>query len=175
MNSAGEFFSSYERAMNARDAAGVASLCTEDVVWEDSALIRAEPLHGRAAVRDFFEQYLFRPFPDLRFEILDLLRSEDGTRAAERARFSATFLAPVVPVGLAPTGQPTEFEVAGFFELREGRAAHIRIIVDMLDIARQAGAVPFPGTFGDRVVIGLQHLKALRLRRRPAAPAAGRS
>jgi hypothetical protein len=66
---------------------------------------------------------------------------------------------------LAPTGQPTQFDVAGFFELCDGRAARVRVIVDMLDIARQAGAVPPPGTIGHRVVAAIQHLKALRLRR----------
>ncbi len=165
MSSVGDFFSAWGRAMNARDAVGIASLCTEDVVWEDSVLMGAGPLRGRAAVRDFFEEYLFRPFPDLRFEIVELIGSGDGTSAAERARFSGTFLAPLSAVGLAPTGQPTEFDVAAFFELRDGRAAHVRVIVDMLDIGWKAGAVPLPGTMGDRVVVAIQHLKALRLRR----------
>jgi predicted ester cyclase len=108
---------------------------------------------------------LFRPFPDLRFEILDLIGSGDGTSAAERARFSGTFLAPASRVGFSPTGQTTEFEVAGFFEFREGKAARVQVIVDMLDIARQVGAAPAPGTIGDRVVAAIQHVKALRLRR----------
>jgi predicted ester cyclase len=175
MSSVGDFFSAWGRAMNARDAVGIASLCVEDVVWEDSALIGAGPLYGRAAVRDFLEEYLFRPFPDLRFEILELIGSGDGTRAAERARFSATFLAPVVPMGLAPTGQSTEFDVAAFFELRDGRAARVRVIVDMLDIGRKAGAAPLPGTMGDRVVTMYQHLKAFRLRRRGAVRLADES
>jgi ketosteroid isomerase-like protein len=175
MSSVADFFSAWERAMNARDAVGIASLCTDDVVWEDSVLMGTGPLRGRAAVRHFFEEYLFRPFPDLRFEILELIKSEDGSIAADRARFSGTFLAPVSAIGLAPTGQPTEFEVAGFFELREGKAARVRIIVDMLDIARQAGAVPPPGTMGDRVVTVFQHLKAFRLRRRRAVRLADES
>lgn len=151
--------------MNARDAAGIASLCTEDVEWEDSVLMGTGPLRGRAAVRGFFEEYLFRPFPDLRFEILELIESEDGSTASDRARFSGTFLAPVNPLGFAPTGQPTEFEVAVFFELRDGKAARVRAIVDMLHIARQVGAAPLPGTVGDRLVAMLQHLKAFILRR----------
>jgi ketosteroid isomerase-like protein len=43
MSSVGDFFSAWGRAMNARDAVGIASLCVEDVVWEDSALIGAGP------------------------------------------------------------------------------------------------------------------------------------
>jgi ketosteroid isomerase-like protein len=170
MSRVGDFFSAWRRAMNARDAVGIASLCTEDVVWEDSVLMGAGPLRGRAAVRDFFEEYLFRPFPDLRFEILELIGSGDGTGAAERARFSGTFLAPVSAIGLAPTGQLTEFEVAAFFEFREGKATRVRVIVDMLNIAREAGAAPLPGSIGDRVVTMFQHLKAFRLRRRRAVP-----
>lgn len=172
MSSVAEFFSAWGRAMNARDAAGIASLCTEDIEWEDSVLMGAGPIRGRAAVRDFFEEYLFRPFPDLRFEILELIGSGEGTGAADRARFSGTFLAPVSALGLAPTGQPLEFEVAAFFEFSDGKAARVRVIVDMLDIGRKAGAVPLPGTMGDRVVTMFQHLKASRLRRRPAARAA---
>jgi predicted ester cyclase len=166
MSSVGDFFSTWETAMNARDAVGIASLCTEDVVWEDSVLMGAGPLRGRAAVRDFFDEYLFSPFPDLRFEILELIVSEDGSRAADRARFSGTFLAPVSALGLAPTGQPTEFEVAVYFSLREGKVERARAIVDMLDIARQTGAAPLQGTIGDRLVSMFQHLKAFRLRRR---------
>jgi ketosteroid isomerase-like protein len=165
MSNVGDFFSAWELAMNARDAAGIASLCTEDVVWEDSVLMGRGPLRGRAAVREFFEEYLFRPFPDLRFEILELIESEEGSTAVERARFSGTLLAPVSRLGFAPTAQPTEFEVAAFFEFREGEAAHVQVIVDMLHIARQAGAAPLPGTIGDRLVTMLQHLKAFRLRR----------
>jgi predicted ester cyclase len=114
MSNVGDFFSAWELAMNARDAAGIASLCTEDVVWEDSVLMGRGPLRGRAAVREFFEEYLFRPFPDLRFEILELIESEEGSTAVERARFSGTLLAPVSRLGFAPTAQPTEFEVAAF-------------------------------------------------------------
>jgi hypothetical protein len=78
-------------------------------------------------------------------------------------------------MGLAPTGQPTEFDVAAFFELRDGRAARVRVIVDMLDIGRKAGAAPLPGTMGDRVVTMYQHLKAFRLRRRGAVRLADES
>jgi predicted ester cyclase len=162
----GEFFRSYVQAMNAKDAAGIAALCAEDVVWDDSALMGSGPLHGRVAVRDFFDEFLFRPFPDLRFEVLEVVGSGDGTSAAERARFSGTFMRPATAIGLAPTRQPTRFDVAAFFEFRQGKAAHVRVIVDMLDIARQTGAVPIPGTIGDRVVKVLQHLNAFRLRRR---------
>ena len=162
----GDFFRSYVQAMNAKDAAGIAALCAEDEVWDDSALMGSGPLRGRVAVRDFFDEFLFRPFPDLRFEVLEVVGSVNGTSAAERARFSGTFLGPVAAIGFAPTRQPIEFDVAAFFQFREGKAAHVRVIVDMLDIARQTGAVPPPGTIGDRVVTVLQHLNAFRLRRR---------
>jgi hypothetical protein len=68
-------------------------------------------------------------------------------------------------LGFAPTAQPTKFEVAAFFEFREGKAARVRVIVDILHIARQAGAAPLPGTIGDCLVTMFQHLKAFRLRR----------
>jgi ketosteroid isomerase-like protein len=160
------FFSAWSEAINARDAAGAASLCSEDVIWDDSALVRGQTLHGRAAVCDFLEQYLFRPIPDLRFEILELLWAEDGTKAAERARLSGTFLSPIAPLNFAPTGKPIVIEVAGFFHFRESRAHQVRIILDMLNIARQTGAAPSVGTFTDHLITMLQHVKAFRLRRR---------
>jgi predicted ester cyclase len=166
-----DFFPAWEQAMGARDAARVASMCTEDIVWEESVL--QEPLHGRAAVRDFLDDYLFRPMPNFRFEILELIVSEDGTRAADRARFSGTLLAPVAPLRFAPTGHPVQFEVAAFFEFRDGAVAHFRLIVDMLDVVRQAGAAPRRGTLGDRLSVRLQHWTAARLRRRRSAAGAG--
>ena len=90
MSSVGDFFSAWEQAINARDASSIASLCTEDVMWEDSVLMGRGPLRGRAAVRDFFEEYLFRPFPDLRFEILELIESEEQQDALAKAMLAAT-------------------------------------------------------------------------------------
>lgn len=160
-------------AVNAHDAEAVAALCAEDVVWEDPAA--PEPLRGREAVRRFHRDIMFRALPDVRVTLVDgPFLSTDG--AAARLRIRGTMTGPLDPPGFAPTGNVVEFETAEFSRFEDGLLARHHVVLDMLDLARQIGAVPRAGGLADRAGVWLQHLAARRKRRlRPPRPAsAGR-
>lgn len=83
-----------------------------------------------------------------------------------RLRVSGTMTGPLIPPGFAPTRGPLSFETAEFSRFRGGLLAHHTVVLDMLDLARQFGAVPRPGTLGARVGLRLQHVAAYRARAR---------
>ncbi len=67
-------------AWNDRDLDGYVSQLTEDVVWNDPAMV--EPAEGREAVRAFSETVL-RAFPDFRYTIRPpICVADDGSRCA---------------------------------------------------------------------------------------------
>jgi steroid delta-isomerase-like uncharacterized protein len=160
-----DFASRVGAAVNAHDADAIADLCTEDVIWSDPAA--PAPLHGRKAVRDFHRNVLFRAVPDVRYELVDgPYLSLDGARAAVRSRFTGTMTGPFEPPGFAPTGHPIEFVTAEFWEFERGRLARETVILDMLSLARQIGAIPQSGGPAERVMVVLQRLSARLTSRR---------
>ena len=151
-------------AINAHDPEAVAALCSETVVWMDPAT--PDPLQGRGAVRDFHRDVLFRAIPDVKFELIDgPYLSLDRERAAVRTRFSGTMEGPLDPPGFAPTGLPIVFETAEFWEFDHGLLARDTVVLNMLALATQVGAVPRPGSFGERMMVLFQHLAARRTSR----------
>lgn len=151
-------------AVNAHDADGIASLCSEDILWDDPAA--PEPLRGRDAVRDFHRDIMFRAIPDVRVELVDgPYFAMDGASIASRLRIVGTMTGPLAPPGFAATGRPIEFETAEFSHFKGEYLARHVVVMNMLDLARQIGAMPKPGSFGERVGVWLQHLSASRLRR----------
>jgi predicted ester cyclase len=158
------FLERLHAAVNAHDADAVAALCCEDVVWEDPAA--PVPLRGREAVRRFHRDTMFRALPDVRIATIDgPYLSLDNTGVAVRLRISGTMTGPLVPPGFAPTGTPLSFETAEFSQFEGNLLAHHAVVLDMLSLARQIGAVPHAGTFADRMGVWLQHIAARRLRR----------
>jgi len=151
--------------VNAHDAQGVAALCHEDVVWEDPAA--QEPLRGREAVYHFHHDIMFRAIPDVRIELVDgPYLSLDGASIAVRLRMSGTMTGPLSPPGFAPTGGPIVFETAEFSHFDGGLLSRHSVVLNMLDLARQIGAVPKAGSFAERVGVWLQHIAARQARRR---------
>jgi predicted ester cyclase len=151
-------------AVNAHDAQAVAALCCEDVVWEDPAA--PEPLRGREAVYRFHRDIMFRAIPDVRIELVDgPYLSLDGAGVAVRLRISGTMTGPLTPPGFAPTRGPIEFETAEFSHFDGGLLAHHVVVLNMLGLARQIGAVPKAGSLAERIGVWLQHMAARRARR----------
>lgn len=152
-------------AVNAHDAPAVAALCTEDVVWEDPGA--AQTLRGRDAVLGFHRDTLFPAFPDMTIELLDgPYLSLDGTGVAARLRLSGTMTGAMKPPGFAPTRGRIAFETAEFSHFEHGLLARHNVVLNMLDVARQIGAVPQAGSLGDRMGLWLQHIAAYRARAR---------
>jgi hypothetical protein len=68
--------------------------------------------------------------------------------------------------GFAPTGGHVTFETAEFSRFNEGLLARHTVVLNMLDLARQIGAVPRADTFGARVGTWMQHVAAYWARAR---------
>jgi predicted ester cyclase len=154
-----DFLQRLYAAVNAHDAQAVAALCCDDVVWDDPGA--AEILRGRDAVYRFHRDTLFPAFPDMKAELLDgPYLSLDGTGIAVRLRLSGTMTGPMVPPGFAPTGEHVAFETAEFSHFEGGLLARHNVILNMLDVARQIGAVPKAGSLGDRMGVWLQNVGA---------------
>jgi hypothetical protein len=71
----------------------------------------------------------------------------------------------LTPPGFAPTKRNLSFETAEFSTFVDSLLARHIVVLNMLDLARQIGAVPEAGTPGDRIGVGLQHVSAFLARR----------
>lgn len=148
----------WTQAWNSHDPERLLALMTADVVYDDAAW--PELMRGHADVRRFLDS-IWTAIPDLRLELVDgphLSRQ----RAAASFYWSATgtLTGPLDPPGFAPTGEPVEFEGAGLHEYRDGKIASLRIVFDGLDVARQLGLLPKPGSRAERAAVTAQRLGA---------------
>lgn len=165
MTAATELLARLHAAANRHDANEVARLCATDVVWIDPAA--AEPLRGRDAVRRFHADMMFRAIPDVALRMIDgPFVSACGTRFAARVLISGTMTGPLSPPGFSPTDEPIEFETAEFSTVENGFLTRHTVIMDMLSLARQIGAVPEAGSLADRAIVQLQRLHAVLARAR---------
>jgi hypothetical protein len=141
--------------------------CTQDTTW---VVPTAEgPLVGRTAVAEWLTN-LLRMVPDASFDypLGSPLLAIDGTTAAARFRLTGTMTGPMTPPGFAPTDSPISDEGIEIYERFDaGRLARCTIIFDALDVARQIGAAPVPGSRAERMSVLAQRLQA-RSRRRAA-------
>lgn len=145
-----QFLQRLHAAVNGHDAPAIAALCCDGVVWEDPAA--PETLHGRDAVLRFHRDVMFAALPDVRVELIDgPYLSLDGASVAVRLRIGSTMTGPLTPSGFAPTGGHLTFVTAEFSRYNEGLLARHTAVLNMLDLARQIGAVLRVGTFGTRV------------------------
>lgn len=160
-----QFLRQLNGAANAHDAEAVAALCCADVVWEDPAA--PQTLDGRDAVLRFHRDVMFRALPDSRIELIDgPYLALDGSGIAVRLRISGTMTGSLTPPGFAPTGSYLAFETAEFSQFRDGLLAHHAAILNMLELARQIGAVPRAGSLGARIGVWQQHVAAFWTRSR---------
>lgn len=160
-----QFLRRLHGAANEHDADAVAALCCADVVWEDPAA--PETLHGRDAVLRFHRDIMFPALPDTHIDLIDgPYIALDGTGVAARLRVSGTMIGSLTPPGFAPTGGHLSFETAEFSHFEDGLLARHTVVLNMLDLARQIGAVPRAGTLGDRIGVWMQHVAAFWKRAR---------
>ena len=151
-----DFLRRLHAAASARDADAVAALCAEDVICEDPAA--PHTLRGREAVRWFHRDIMFVALPDTRIELVDEpYLAIDGSGIAARVRISGTMTGPLTPPGFAPTGGRLKFETAEFSRFENRLLAHHTVVLNMLDVARQIGAVPQPDSVAGRIGVWMQH------------------
>ncbi len=156
----------FERAyelLNTRDTARMPEIFTEDIVFVDDAW--PETVRGHAEMKRFLGA-LWTAFPDFRFEMIDAYLGEAEGSAAAHVRVSGTMNGPLDPPGFAPTGRPLATEYGGFYEFDGERIKRGRIIVNMNDAATQLGALPPPGSRGERAAVMVQRVQAALMRRR---------
>jgi steroid delta-isomerase-like uncharacterized protein len=139
-----EFAERWEAAWNSHQPDRLLELMTEDVVYDDSGW--PTTMRGHADVREFVES-AWRAMPDLEFRMVDGPFFADGEpKVAFYWKGEGTFTGPLDPPGLAPTGTRLEFEGFDLHEYRDGRVCRLRITFDMLDVSRQIGMAPKPGS-----------------------------
>jgi predicted ester cyclase len=95
-------------AEDARDIPGLLSTLTEDCVYE--LVPEQRTWLGHAGATAFYKE-LLGAFPDIKFELTDIVIGPQGV--CEEARATATHSGPWL--GRQPTGKPVLFRVAIFF------------------------------------------------------------
>jgi steroid delta-isomerase-like uncharacterized protein len=118
-------------AWNAHDADKVASLYTDDVIYEDVpfGLIARGHAELRKMAADFFAS-----IPDLKLEVVS--NTSTGNRGSVEWVFSGT------DVGLYKTGKKFSVRGASVYELRDGKFSGNRDYYDSSSIMRQVGVLP---------------------------------
>jgi steroid delta-isomerase-like uncharacterized protein len=138
------FAKRWEAAWNSHEPDRLLELMTDDIVYDDSAW--PTTMRGHSDVRTFLD-HAWRAFPDLRFEMADGPYIVSGQpKAAFYWKGNGTHSGPIDPPGFAPTGKRIEFEGADFHEYRDGLVCRLRIVFDMMDVARQIGTLPKAGS-----------------------------
>ena len=114
----------HQDALNRHDVAALTAMYAEDAMLESPML---ETVRGREAIALSFER-LFTLFPDYSITSRDPLFISEGDRAAEFTTVTGTLRGPLL--GMAPTGQPIEYQAARLFTFRGELIAHEQRIYD---------------------------------------------
>jgi steroid delta-isomerase-like uncharacterized protein len=134
MNKSTNLVQSNFAAWNAHDADKVASLYTEDVIYEDVAFGLAA--HGRTELRKMAADF-FANIPDLKLEIVRTTSSDNG--GSVEWVFSGT------DMGLYKTRKKFSVRGASVYEIRGGQFSGNRDYYDSASIMRQLGVLPQAG------------------------------
>ena len=120
------------------------------------------PIHGLVHLRQgdnyrpWFEN-LFRAFPNWTFEVLNLIANEE--MAAVEWRATATFNGTAKFEGMEPNGASLDVQGCDVVTVRDGRIVHLDAYSSGTEIARQLGALPPQGSFGERAMTTALNLK----------------
>jgi steroid delta-isomerase-like uncharacterized protein len=139
----------YFEALAARDVESAVAM------WAPGGIERVvgqRELTAPGGVRDF-QNELFGAFPDLRWEVLDVVSangdgSGDGTnKVAVRWRATGTFAGPGAFQGFMANGAHLEMEGCDMLTINaEGKLGHLDAYLDSADVARQLGVLPPAGS-----------------------------
>jgi steroid delta-isomerase-like uncharacterized protein len=151
-----DFIARWQEAWNSHRPERLLELMTDDVVYDDSSW--PETMVGHGDVRRFLD-HTWLAFPDLAFEMTDGPYVVPGApKAAFYWQGTGTFSGPLDPPGLAPTGDRIEFEGLDAHDYRDGKVCRLRIVFDMMDVARQLGMLPKPGSRSERAAAAAQRM-----------------
>ena len=125
-------------------------------------------LHGQfgPAHREEVANYLSElrnAFPDLSFQLLDLIA--EGDTVAFRWRARGTFTGPGRFMGFRPTGAAFEYEGLDIGKVADGKIQRLDGYADGMMIARQLRLMPQTGSIGERVMTAALNASTLIVRR----------
>ena len=130
------------KAITAHDLDALAKVYASDAVAYDP--MYPAPLKGREAIKKDSADF-FRAFPDLRFDISNVIEKDDGSGAGEVV-MTGTHTGPLAtPTGgeVPPTNKRIELKGAAFGRLNEkGEIVEERRYYDVGTILRQLGIMP---------------------------------
>jgi steroid delta-isomerase-like uncharacterized protein len=114
-----ELVTAYYSAFNRRDAEGLVSLLSDDVIHD---INQGKREIGKSAFRDFLA--IMSTHYDETVSELTVMVSDDDQRAAAEFLSSGTYKK--AERGLPPaSGQPYKIQVGAFFEMRNGKISRI--------------------------------------------------
>jgi steroid delta-isomerase-like uncharacterized protein len=122
-------------AWNAHDLDGYVKLLDEKHVIESDTI--PQPLTGHQAARQFMQIYV-SAFPDLHFEIPQMLASGDFVVT----RWTATGTHRGELMGIAATNRRTTTHGCSVTQYRNGKAIHDWVYWDSGNLLRQLGVLP---------------------------------
>lgn len=139
-----------------------AAQACETLLTPDSQWVISHPVNellGPEAVRDGFLLPLQRALPDLerRTDLFFAGRWDGridggaGDWVTCIGHYLGVFREPLW--GIAPTGQPVWLRFGEFYRIVDGRIAEARILLDLVDLARQSGHELLPVSTGMRLLV----------------------
>jgi steroid delta-isomerase-like uncharacterized protein len=144
---------SYFEAVGRRDLDAMSAFYVPGGVGEIYGLVRLEvPGSYRAWFGD-----LFRAFPDLEMEIVEIVA--EGEKAAVRWRANGTFDGDADFEGLAPNGATVAVQGCDVLTIRDGRIQHNDAYMNGAEMMRQLGALPPAGSPPEKAMTALLNLK----------------
>jgi steroid delta-isomerase-like uncharacterized protein len=146
--------------VNERRWADMPEHFTDDFVLH--APMDPEQQPGFAALRRMFDE-LIAPFPDLRWEIKELVVDDDRVAGhyVMRGTHRGTFQ------GFAATGRTFAIEEVAFYRIVDGKVAEMWLVPDTFGVAMQLGLVPegAPPKFLQRLMMMKQRSQDARSKR----------
>lgn len=151
-------------AWNTHDPDAVAADLAPGAVYWSPTLVGSGSAGPDAARAD--AAMLFAAFPDFTLTEKGRLVSEAEGRAALWWELAATFAGPLDPPGFAPTNGPVSNHGVSWVEVEGGRISRFHLYYDVNELGRQIGAIPPPGSAGEKMVVTFQKLTAKGLRKK---------
>jgi predicted ester cyclase len=122
-------------------------------------------LHPPQGYRDYFGN-LFAAFPDFEFEVLEVVASDEQSKAVVRWRGAGTFNGDARFQGLIANGARMETEGCDIVKFdEEDRVKEIRAYVNGADIAQKLGALPPTDSAAEKIMIGAMNLKTAAMQK----------
>ena len=151
-------------AWNARDPDAVAADLAPDSTYWSPTLVGSDAAGPAAARAD--SAMLFTAFPDFALTEKGRVVSETEGRAALWWDVSGTFEGPLDPPGFSPTNGPVSNHGVTWIVAADDRVTLFHLYFDLNELGRQIGAIPPPGSAGEKMVVTFQKLTAKGLRKR---------